>query len=103
MNLAIPKTPRVRLPKHLKSFESRPCVICGTTPSVGAHFRLGSTGMGRKPDDDMVIGLCARHHAEQHACKKGEWGWWLDYLAVDKRLFVMVMRGFARSHYGSKS
>jgi hypothetical protein len=53
-------------------------LCCSRAPREAAHVRIGSgAGMGEKPDDWRVVGLCAGCHATQH--RVGERTFWADY------------------------
>lgn len=82
---AIPKPTRQasrwRSPAHRRFVTSRACAGCGSTVNIeAAHVRIGSgAGMGAKPDDYRVVGLCggpAGCHARQH--RVGERTFWGD-------------------------
>lgn len=56
-------------PKHRDFVRSHPCCVpdCGTFPVDVAHLRTAAnSGIGIKPADWFVVGLCRRHHREQH-------------------------------------
>lgn len=59
--------PRVEDKPYLRSFNGRPCEVCGSTETtVACHIRaLSNGGMGLKPSDDLVLALCYLHHQEQ--------------------------------------
>jgi hypothetical protein len=91
------RRPRVRDGGYLAFLRRQPCVVgpigCDG-PTEAAHVRMGVTGMGRKPDDQNAVSLCAAHHRTgpdaQHA--SGERQWWsrhgLDPFAVAERLYA---------------
>lgn len=72
------KRPRLRDRKYLDSYEGTPCEVCGSEgTTVGAHMRTGHEGgVGLKPSDDLTVGLCFTHHAEQEDNPGPEW--WLE-------------------------
>jgi hypothetical protein len=78
---------------YLQWLRRQPCVIGalggpGTScsgPTQAAHLRYGDASVGRvnpglqvKPSDAWATGLCASHHAEQHA-NGNEARWWNAY------------------------
>lgn len=76
-NFKAPKMPDGR--KYLDSFRDRACDACGAQDQtiVAAHIRTGQqAGMGRKPEDWKVFGLCRACHSAQEAQPGPEW--WLD-------------------------
>ena len=60
------RRPRMKDPKYLKSFKGRDCECCSAPPDtvVPAHIRSLSagSGVGLKPSDTDVIGLCQKCH-----------------------------------------
>ena len=62
------RSSRWRSQAHLAFVRGFSCCVCHSTVNIeAAHVRLGShTGMGQKPDDWQVVGLCRKCHAEQH-------------------------------------
>lgn len=70
------KSPRIADQKYLRSMKDRPCAACGAEDGtvVGAHMRWHEfSGMGRKPDDALVVPLCFECHADQEANPGPEW------------------------------
>lgn len=66
---ATKRATRWRSPAHCNFVTSHECCVdgCDGRPIEAAHVRLGShTGMGQKPDDWRVVGLCRHHHSYQH-------------------------------------
>lgn len=79
------RRPRVRDNGFLAYTRRLPCAVGPVGcegPVQAAHIRTPRpgeppTGMGRKPNDDRVNPLCARHHAEQHSMN--EMAFWRKY------------------------
>jgi len=73
-----PKKPRrsarLRCPAHLAWVRRTYLCVAGNKVNwwcegqiQAAHWRLGAhAGTGQKPNDDRVLPLCERHHAEAH-------------------------------------
>ena len=93
------RQPRKREPGFLAFLRRTSCAVgpvgC-SGPTQAAHLRFGRpgapTGLGIKPDDQFATGLCAFHHAEQHAAGN-ERRWWAskgfdDPHAVAARLYA---------------
>lgn len=77
--MQVPKQHHIVDKAYRKSFKDGVCESCeaqdGTV--VGAHVRAGEhAGVGRKPSDDLIVGLCFRCHADQEANPGAEW--WLQ-------------------------
>ncbi len=81
--LAIGTKPKVEDNAYRASFKDRTCEAssngidrCGL-PCVGAHVRAGEyAGIGTKPSDDLIAGLCHEHHADQEANPGADW--WIN-------------------------
>ena len=74
--LAIAEPRRIRSKEHLRFVASRPCVICGRSPSNAHHVRFAqSRGVGLKVSDEFTVPLCAIHHHELHQTGR-EQDWW---------------------------
>ena len=78
-NISRFKEVRLRDRKYLNSFRDTACEACGADDGtiVAAHIRAGNEGgVGMKPSDDLVFGLCHSCHAEQEASPGA--AWWLE-------------------------
>lgn len=81
--LGIPEERRTVDTAYRQSFKERVCEasdngidLCGL-PCVGAHVRAGEyAGHAQKPSDDLIVGLCVRHHAEQES--ESGLHWWME-------------------------
>jgi Putative HNHc nuclease len=74
--LAHPEPRRVRDKDHLRFVSTRPCLICGRTPTDAHHLRfVQSRALGRKVSDEWVVALCRGHHRELHRYGD-EREWW---------------------------
>jgi hypothetical protein len=74
--LAHPEPRRVRDKDHLRFVSTRPCLICGRTPTDAHHLRfVQSRALGRKVSDEWVVALCRGHHREVHH-HGDERDWW---------------------------
>ena len=73
------REPRHEDERYRRSFAGTPCESCdcedGTT--IPAHVRTGHEGgMGMKPDDQLIVGLCFECHQDQEANPGPEW--WVE-------------------------
>src|SRR5688572_12190705 len=58
--LTIGEPKRIRCKEHLKLVASKPCVVCGRSPSQAHHVRFAQPrGVGLKVSDEFVVPLCA--------------------------------------------
>lgn len=59
------RSTRWRSGPHRDFVREHACCVCGSTTNIAAaHVRLGShTGMGQKPNDWRIVGLCDGPHA----------------------------------------
>ncbi len=67
---------KLRDDKYRKSFKGQSCGACGINDEtiVGAHIRTGEyAGIGTKPDDNLIIGLCHACHLDQGDKPGAEW------------------------------
>jgi ERF superfamily len=72
----VPKTPRRRDKSHLEYVASKPCLVCGRTPSDAHHLRCAEPrALGRKVSDEFAVPLCRIHHRELHD-RGDEQAWW---------------------------
>jgi hypothetical protein len=70
------KTIRVRDKEHCKFVASRPCIVCGRTPSEAHHIRFAQPrALGRKVSDEYTVPVCRLHHRELHGYGD-EASWW---------------------------
>jgi DNA recombination protein Rad52 len=76
--LTISEPKRFRCKEHLRFVASRPCLICGRSPSHAHHVRYAqSKGLSLKVSDEFTVPLCAIHHHHIHATGK-EREWWQE-------------------------
>jgi hypothetical protein len=72
----IGKPVRARDRNHLRFVASRPCLICGRTPSDAHHIKFAEQrAMGRKVSDRFTVPVCRLHHRELHR-RGNERAWW---------------------------
>ena len=88
----ITKPVRERDREHLKFVASRPCLVCGRTPSDAHHIKFAEQrAMGRKVSDRFTVPVCRLHHRELHR-RGNERAWWenqgIDPLPVAATLWV---------------
>lgn len=82
-----------RAANHLAFIRQLPCIACGREPPCqAAHIRSsGDAGIGMKPADRFVVGLCAACHHDQH--QRGELAFWsglgIDPLDAASRLWTV--------------
>lgn len=94
--MMVPKTERLRSPRHLAWVRTLPCSVPGCrgdmvqTHMVQAHHVRKGAGVGLKPSDRYSAPICIDHHAEGHTS-----GWrtfevrhGLDLSAIAARLWV---------------
>lgn len=73
------KPVRERDREHLRFVASRPCLICGRTPSDAHHVKFAEQrAMGRKVSDKFVVPVCRLHHRELHR-RGDERTWWAEH------------------------
>jgi hypothetical protein len=66
--MLLPKTERLRSPRHLAWVRSLPCSVPGCPScTIQAHHIRKNAGVGLKPTDRYATPLCLDHHAEGHA------------------------------------
>jgi hypothetical protein len=89
--MLLPKTERLRSPRHLAWIRTLPCSVPGCRSDIieAHHVRKGA-GVGLKPADRNAVGLCVDHHTEGH-----QQGWrtfevkhGLDLSAIAARLWT---------------
>ena len=72
----IGKTIRLRDKEHCKFVASRPCIVCGRTPSEAHHIRFAQPrALGRKVSDEYTVPVCRLHHRDLHTYGD-EASWW---------------------------
>jgi ERF superfamily len=89
--LMIDKPVRERDRHHLRFVASKPCLVCGRTPSDAHHVKFAQgPALGRKVSDRFTVPLCRLHHRDLHR-RGNERPWWqgqgIDPLAVASRLW----------------
>jgi ERF superfamily len=78
------KTRRRRDKRHLEYVASKPCLVCGRSPSDAHHLRFSEPrALGQKVSDEFTVPLCRIHHREVHD-RGDERAWW-DALRIDPR------------------
>jgi hypothetical protein len=74
--LTVPEPRRIRDREHVRYVATKPCLICGRSPSDTHHLRfMQSRALGRKVSDEFTVPLCRGHHRELHRCGD-ETAWW---------------------------
>jgi hypothetical protein len=74
--LALSEPRRVRDREHVRYVATKPCLICGRSPSDPHHLRFAQTrALGRKVSDELTVPLCRGHHRELHR-HGDEVAWW---------------------------
>ncbi|MCZ6754541.1 MAG: hypothetical protein O7E49_04430, partial [Gemmatimonadetes bacterium] len=69
---------RIRDKDHLRFVASRPCLVCGRSPSHAHHIRFAQPrAMGRKVSDEWTVPLCTTHHRMLHSVGDEE-RWWKE-------------------------
>lgn len=65
--MMLPKTERLRSPRHLAWIRTLPCSVpgCNSDDMHAHHVRKGA-GTGMKPADGNCVPLCLDHHSELH-------------------------------------
>jgi DNA recombination protein Rad52 len=73
---------RIRDKEHLRYVASRPCLVCGRSPTQAHHLRFAQPrAIGRKVSDEWTVPLCVTHHRMLHSVGNEEM-WWKD-LGID--------------------
>ena len=88
----ITKPVRERDRNHLRFVASRPCLVCGRSPSDPHHLKFAEQrAMGRKVSDKFTVPICRLHHRELHR-RGDERLWWksqgIDPLPIAAGLWV---------------
>ena len=80
LTLAEPR--RVRDRGHVRYVATRPCLVCGRSPSDSHHLRFGQNrALGRKVSDEFVVPLCRGHHRAVH--RHGDEVAWWEKIGID--------------------
>ncbi|HEX2257325.1 MAG TPA: DUF968 domain-containing protein, partial [Afifellaceae bacterium] len=80
--LPICKPKRKRDKGHLKFVASKPCLVCGRSPSDPHHLRFAQPrALGLKVSDEFTVPLCRTHHREVH--NRGDEPAWWQALKID--------------------
>ena len=67
---------RLRDKEHRKFVASKPCLVCGRSPSDPHHLRFAQPrALGRRVSDEFTVPLCRVHHRELHR-NGDEAAWW---------------------------
>jgi hypothetical protein len=70
------KAIRLRDKEHCKYVATRPCIVCGRTPSETHHIRFAQPrALSRKVSDEYTVPVCRLHHRELHRYGD-EASWW---------------------------
>jgi hypothetical protein len=89
--MLLPKTERLRSPRHLAWVRSLPCSVPGCKGGmVEAHHVRKGAGVGLKPADAHTVGLCLVHHTEGHTIgwRSFEVRYGVNLSAIAARLWV---------------
>jgi hypothetical protein len=88
--LKLPKSPRRRDKRHLDYVSSKPCLVCGRSPSDAHHLRFAEPrALGRKVSDEFTVPLCRIHHRELHG-RGDERAWWVA-LKIDPATIAQAL------------
>ena len=75
-NQSTAREARIRDKDHLRYVASRPCLVCGRTPSHAHHIRFAQArALARKVSDAWTVPLCVTHHRSLHDAGD-EQLWW---------------------------
>ncbi len=67
-NLPISTQRRIRDKEHLRYVASRPCIVCGRSPSQAHHLRFAQpSALARKVSDEWTVPFCSGHHGALHS------------------------------------
>ncbi|SHN87806.1 ERF family protein [Bradyrhizobium erythrophlei] len=78
----ITKPVRERDRNHLRFVASRPCLVCGRSPSDPHHLKFAEQrAMGRKVSDKFTVPICRIHHRELH--RRGDERIWWESQGID--------------------
>jgi hypothetical protein len=78
----ITKPVRERDRNHLRFVASRPCLVCGRSPSDAHHLKFAEQrAMGRKVSDKFTVPICRVHHRELH--RRGDERIWWESQGID--------------------
>ena len=78
----ITKPVRERDRNHLRFVASRPCLVCGRSPSDAHHLKFAEQrAMGRKVSDKFTVPICRLHHRELH--RRGDERIWWESQGID--------------------
>jgi hypothetical protein len=78
LTLAEPR--RVR--GHVRYVATRPCLVCGRSPSDAHHLRFAQNrALSRMVSDEFIVPLCRGHHRAVHG-HGDEVAWW-QYVGID--------------------
>jgi hypothetical protein len=90
------KTIRLRDKEHCKFVASKPCIVCGRTPSEAHHIRFAQPrALGRKVSDEYTIPVCRLHHRELHNYGD-EASWWAG-VSIDPLPIALELWSRSRS------
>ncbi len=65
--MLLPKTERLRSPRHLAWLRTLPCSVPGCAgDGIQTHHVRKGAGVGLKPSDQYCTPLCLEHHSEGH-------------------------------------
>jgi hypothetical protein len=89
--MMLPKTERLRSPRHLAWVRTLPCSVPGCRGDMVQphHIRKGA-GVGQKPSDQYTAPNCLEHHTEGHTSgwRSFEVRYWVDLSAIAARLWL---------------
>jgi hypothetical protein len=100
------RTSRKRDLRHLQFVATRPCLICGRTPSQAHHLKTAQPrALSRKSGDDWTVPLCALHHRALHD-DGDETRWWaaqsIDPFPEARRLWELTASAPEPRPYGDE-
>lgn len=88
--LALPEPRRVRDRGHVRYVATKPCLVCGRSPSDPHHLRFAQTrAMGRKVSDELTVPLCRGHHREVH--RHGDEATWWDKAGINPTMVARAL------------
>ena len=92
------KNIRLRDKEHCKFVASRPCIVCGRTPSEAHHIRFAQPrALGRKVSDEYTVPVCRLHHRDLHSYGD-EASWWAG-VSIDPLPIALELWSRSRTIY----
>lgn len=85
-NMAIPQKEHVRNDEYLDLVRALPILVSGMGPCIVHHLHLNHTGgIGKKPDDSMIVPMMDFEHKTLHSPAWGDKRYWSHH-GIDARL-----------------